>query len=249
MSSPPFSLADKPTEGKSEEDSPSSSLQATTVSAEEQDSNQAGGMSLLTSSFELGPSTHSQAQGVAENKAQDNRLMHPADTIVESTEIPCDLPVPVLAPLPPPREEEVGISNRTSASMENDQTPRHRDPPSSLPQYLYTPLRMTHPAVRPQSVMSHRTRTPSPEISSERQKTPTPDQRAVLFDRNESHGQSTHTSEPPQLAELDPRDPEDVAFLDFAAERHINPSRRLDTDHLPRQGHTESTVQNVQKGK
>jgi hypothetical protein len=122
-----------------------------------------------------------------------------------------------------------------------------RSPDSSLPQYMYTPLRLTHPDVRPPSAMAHRSLTPSPDIASERPKTPTPDQNAVLFGKLESHGQSTYTSEPPPLEELDPMDHEDAKILKFADERPMDPSRRTDVDRLPHQGDTITAAQAVQK--
>lgn len=258
MSSPPDSETRRPTEDASEGDSSLSSLHASNASAEEQDDGQDRRMSLLTSSFKFRPSVPSQDQAMADadDNAQDSGPVHPADAIVESTEALPDPPVPILAPLPPP-DQEVGIPTETSASAENNQKqryytradiPPHRDPPSSLPQYMYIPPRLTHPTVRPPSPMARRTRSPSPDIASERPKTPTPDQTAALFGKLESHGQSTYTSEPPQLEELDPRDPDDAQILEFADERPMDPSRRTDVDRLPRQGHTGSTVQAVQKG-
>jgi hypothetical protein len=256
MSSPPDSETRRPTEDASEGDSSLSSLHETNASAEEQDDGQDRRMSLLTSSFKFRPSVPSQNQDMAEDKAQDNESTYPADAIVESTEIPCDPPIPILAPLPPP-DQEVDIPTETSASKEDNQKqryytradiPLHREPPSSLPQYIYIPPRLTHPSVRTPSPMARRTRSPSPDIASERPKTPAPDQTAALFGKLESHGQSTYTTEPPQLEELDPRDPDDAQILEFADERPMDPSRRTDVDRLPRQGHTGSTVQAVPKG-
>jgi hypothetical protein len=216
-------------------------------------------MSLLTSSFKFRPSTPPSVQDIAEDKSQDNGPIHPADAIVESIEAPCDSPVPILAPPPTPDDEEVDTSTERSASDENNRIRRYtraeileamswRDPESSLPDILYVPLRFTHPDVRPPSAMAHRARTPSPDIVSERPKTPTPDQNAVLFGKLKSHGQSTYTSEPPPLAELDPMDHQDAQILEFAAERPMDPSRRTDVDRLPHQGDTISAARAVQKG-
>jgi hypothetical protein len=258
MSPPPHSETGKPTEDEYEGDPSFSSLHATIASAEEQDDDQGGRMSLLTSSFKFRPSISPQVQDIAEDKSQDDGPIYPADAIVESTEIPCDSPVPILAPLSPP-DEEVDTPTERSASKENNEMERYtraeiedairmRSPESSLPQYMYNPLRLTHPDVRPPSAMEHRTRTPSPDIASERPRTPTPDQNSVLFGKLESHSQSTYTSEPPPLEELDPMDHQDAKILNFADERPMDPSRRTDVDRLPHQGDHIIAAQAVQKG-
>lgn len=206
-------------------------------------------MSLLTSSSRFRPSTPSQAKDVAGNQAQDDQPRCPADSIVESTEAPCDSPAPTLAPLPP-EHQVADITAESSASNENKQILRYVRPdalpmvePASSLRYIYTPLRLTHPDVRPPSAMEHRTRLPSPDI-----KTPILGQNAALFGRLESHGKSTYTSEPPQLEELDPRDPQDEDILQFSDERPMAPNRRLDVDRLQGRGQPTSTVRAVQKG-
>jgi hypothetical protein len=258
MSSPQIPQTDERTEDEPEEESPYSSLYATIASAEEQDDNQGGGMSLLTSSYRFRPVTPSQVQDAAEDEIQYERATCPEDAIIETTELPSDAPVPVHAPMPPP-DQEVGIPTETSDSGENNHIRRYtrpelfgmpREPPSSLPQFKYTPLRLTHPAMRPPSAMEHRTRTPTPEIASVRATTPTPEQTAVLFNQNERHGQSTYTSEPPQLVDLNPEDRDDDAKIwEFAWERPMAPHLHIDIDRLPRQGNTERTVRTIQSGK
>ena len=257
MSSPRVPQTDERTEDDAEDESPYSSLHATIASAEEQDDGQGGGMSLLNSSFRFRPSTPSPVQDAAENEFQYERATCPEDAIIESTEVPCDAPVPVLASLPPP-EQEVSIPTETSESGENNHI-RHyrrpelfgmpREPPSSLPQFKYTPLRLTHPAMRPPSAMEHRTRTPTPEIASVRATTPTPEQTAALFNQNERHGQTTYTSEPPQLVDLNPEDRDhDARIWEFAWERPMAPQLQIDIDRLPRQGNTGSTVYAIREG-
>jgi hypothetical protein len=246
MSSPPVSQTDKPTEDEPEQDSPASSLPATIVSIEEQDDTQSGGMSLLTSGC-----------SVTGNEAQDDRKPVPEDAIVQSTEVPYDAPIPLVAPLPPP-DQEVSTPTQTSASEEKTPIQRYtrpelirmgRAPESSLGQWLYVPLSMTHSTARVPSAMAHRAHTPSPEIANERARTPTPDQTAVLFDKNPSHGMSTYSSEPPELMELNPEDYEDSKILEFAWERPMAPNWRIDVNCPPRQGDTWSTAVAIQKGK
>jgi hypothetical protein len=258
MSSPQVPQTDERTEDEPEEESPYSSLYATIASAEEQDDNQGGGMSLLTSSYRFRPSTPSQVQDAAENEFEYERATFPEDAIIETTELPSDAPVPVVAPLPAP-DQEVSIPTETSDSGENNHIRRYtrpelfgmsREPPSSLPQFKYTPLRLTHPAMRPPSAMEHRTRTPTREIASVRATTPTPEQTAILFNQNERHGQSTYTSEPPQLMDLNPEDSgDDARIWEFAWERPMTPHLHIDIDRLPRQGNTERTVRTIQSGK
>ena len=246
MSSPPVLQTGKPTEDESEQGLPASSLPAPIASAEEQDDNQGGGMSLLTSGF-----------SVAGNEAQDGRPTYPEDAVVQSTEVPYDVPIPVLTPLSSP-DQDVSIPTDPSASEVNDHVRRYtrpelirmaRAPQSSLPQWLYVPQTMTHPTARVPSAMEHRTRTPTPEIASARATTPTPDPKAVLFDQHESHGMSTYTSEAPDLMELNPEDYEDARLLEFAWERPMAPNLQINVNGLPRQGDTWSTFQAVQKGK
>ena len=203
-------------------------------------------MSLPTSGF-----------SVAGNEAQDGRPTYPEDAVVQSTEVPYDVPIPVLTPLSSP-DQDVSIPTDPSASEVNDHVRRYtrpelirmaRAPQSSLPQWLYVPQTMTHPTARVPSAMEHRTRTPTPEIASARATTPTPDPKAVLFDQHESHGMSTYTSEAPDLMELNPEDYEDARLLEFAWERPMAPNLQINVNGLPRQGDTWSTFQAVQKGK
>jgi hypothetical protein len=203
-------------------------------------------MSLLTSGF-----------SVAGNEGQDDRIPVPEDAIVQSTEVPYDAPIPLLAPLSPP-DQEASIPIHPSASGGSNHIQRYtrpdlirmsRAPDSSLGQWMYVPLSMTHSTARVPSAMAHRAHTPSPEIANERARTPTPDQTAVLFGQHELHGMSTYSSEPPELMELNPEDYEDSKILEFAWERPMAPNWRIDVNCPPRQGDTWSTFQAIQKGK
>jgi len=99
--------------------------------------------------------------------------------------------------------------------------------------------------------MAHRAHTPFTEMASERQRSPALDQKTVLFDRLESHGQTTYTSQSQKLMELDPRRLVDAEILNFADERPMSPIYRTEpiTKPIPLQGDPDISVRTIQAGR
>jgi hypothetical protein len=210
-------------------------------------------MSLLTSAF----STPSQIWNIAAEEAQGGRSMPSADSIVESIEAQCGLPFPPLAS-PTSPHQEVPVPNKRSVSKEKDRMQRStrrpsvpmRDPSPSLA-WRYISPRQECPAVRQPSAMAHRAHSPSPAITGERQKNPTLNQNAVLFNQLESHGQTSYTSRSPELKPLDLRYYEDADILQFTDERPMAPNAQVVpiTKPPPLQQDPQSTVRVIQAGK